>query len=317
MNVLVFSENDDVAFELIAKARSVFPDGAICAALLVPEPSGKENDYLAYGTDIVYHGHNPSLKSPGPEAYASILKEISQANGIDTILIGSTRRGKHTASSLSQMMNCACVTDAIDLRHEEGALQADRYSLAGNTIATETLSSKQKVVAIMPHAFKPDEKGEAKGKVVEVQISVPESPVKIVEMKEKKGESVNLEDAKVIVGVGKGFSKEGDLQLARDLATILKAEIGCTRPLAVDLKWLSEDRCIGLSSKKVAPELYFAIGISGQIQHTVGVMRARTIVAINKSEDAPIFDTSDYGIVGDLHKVLPKLNEELKNIIKG
>lgn len=317
MNVLVFSEIDDVAFELISKARSIFPDGTICAALLEPEPSGKEKDYLAHGSDVVYHGTNPGLKDPGPEVHGSILKDITEANGIDTVLIGSTRRGKHTASLLSQMLNCGCITDVIEVGLEEDALQADRYSLAGNTIATETISSKQKVVAIMPHAFKPDEKREGSGKVVEIQVSIPQSRVKILERRDKKGEAVNLEDAKVIVGVGKGFSEEADLQLAHDLASILKAEIGCTRPLAVDLKWLSEDRCIGLSSKKVAPELYFAIGISGQIQHTVGVMRARTIVAINKSEDAPIFDTSDYGIVGDLHKVLPRLNEELKKIIKS
>jgi electron transfer flavoprotein alpha subunit len=317
MNILVFSELDDVAFELISKARSLFPDGGISAALLVPRPAGKENDYLAHGADIVYLGVHPGLKDSGSEAHASILKDISQANGIDTVLIGSTRRGKHTASLLSQMLNCGCVTDAIEVRLEEGALRADRYSLAGNTIATETISSNQKVIAIMPHAFKPGEKGEARGKVVEVQVSIPESRVNILERRDKKGEAVNLEDAKIIVGVGKGFSKEDDLQLARELASVLKAEIGCTRPLAVDLKWLSEDRCIGLSSKKVAPELYFAIGISGQIQHTVGIMRARTIVTINKSEDAPMFDSSDYGIVGDLHNVLPRLSGELKKIAKS
>jgi electron transfer flavoprotein alpha subunit len=316
MNVLVFSELDDVAFELLAKAKSLFPDETISAALLIPEPSDKGNDYLAHGADVVYQGHDSGLKNPGSEVHASILRDISQTNGIEIVFIGSTRRGKNTASLLSQMLGCGCVTDAIELRLEDGALQADRYSLAGNTIATETISSKQKVVAIMPHAFKPGERREGQGKVVEVQISVPKSIIGILERREKKGELVNLEDAKVIVGVGKGFSKKDDLQLAQDLATVLKAELGCTRPLAVDLKWLSEDRCIGLSSKKVAPELYFAIGISGQIQHTVGVMRARTIVAINKSEDAPVFDSSDYGIVGDLYKVLPRLNNELKKILK-
>ncbi len=85
--------------------------------------------------------------------------------------------------------------------------------------------------------------------------------------------------------------------------------------MAVDFKWLTEDRSIGLSSKKVAPELYIAVGISGQIQHTVGVMQARTIVAINKNEDAPMFDFADYGIVGDLYKVLPKLTDEIKNVL--
>jgi len=316
MSVLIFSEKDEIAFELLAKARAVFPDDEMSAALLASEPSDRAKEYLAHGADVVHYACSGELKDATSDVYASILRNIIETNGIKTILIGSTRRGKHLSSLLAQMLSCGCVTDAIDLRREDGTLQADRYSLAGNTIATEVVSSERRVIAVMPHAFKPGERGEGKGAVKEFESPALTPKSRIIERREKKGEHVNLEDAKIIVGMGKGFAKPDDLELARDLASLLKAELGCTRPLAVDYKWLSEDRSIGLSSKKVAPELYIAVGISGQIQHTVGVMQARTIVAINKSEDAPIFSASDYGIVGDLYKVLPRLTEELKKVLK-
>lgn len=316
MSVLVYSEKDEIAFELLAKARTVFPDDEMCAALIDSEPSERAKDYLAHGADIVHYACSGELKDATSDVHASILRNIIETNGIETILIGSTRRGKPLSALLAQMLSCGCVTDAIDLRIEDSTLQADRYSLAGNTIATEVVPSGRKVVAVMPHAFKPGEMKEGKGVVKEFEVPTITPKSRIVERREKKGEHVNLEDAKIIVGMGKGFAKPEDLALARDLATLIKAELGCTRPLAVDFKWLSEDRSIGLSSKKVAPELYIAVGISGQIQHTVGVMQARTIVAINKSEDAPIFNVSDYGIVGDLYKVLPRLTEELKKVLK-
>jgi electron transfer flavoprotein alpha subunit len=317
MSVMIFSEKDDVAFELLAKAREVFSGTELSAVLLTVETSEKAQDYFAQGADIVHYAHGAELKGAHPELYANILHELIKNNNIDTMVMGSTHKGKQTASMLAQKLNCGCITDVIDLRMDGDALQADRYTLAGNTIATEVPTSSPRIIAVMPHAFKPNERRNAKGVIKEFTIPSTALRLKAIERREKKGEKVNLEDAKVIVGVGKGFKNQEDLELARGLASVLKAEIGCTRPLAVDFKWLSEDRSIGLSSKKVAPDLYFAIGISGQIQHTVGIMQSRTIVAINKSEDAVMFDASDYGIVGDLYKVLPKLTEEIKKVTGG
>jgi len=317
MSVLIFSEKDDIAFELLAKAREVFTGKEVSAALLTSEASDKTQDYITQGADVVYYAQSADMKDARPELYAVLLHDLVKNNNIETILIGSTRRGKQIAPILAQKLNCGCVTDVIGLKMEEDDLHVDRYALAGNTIATESLSSTPSVVAIMPHAFKPNVKQEAKGVVKELTVPSLTAKSKIVEKREKKGEAVNLEDAKIIVGVGKGFGKPEDLDLAKELAATLNAELGCTRPLAVDFKWLAEDRSIGLSSKKVSPELYIAVGISGQIQHTVGVMNARTIVAINKTEDAPIFEVSDYGIVGDLYKLLPKLTAELKKVLKA
>jgi electron transfer flavoprotein alpha subunit len=134
----------------------------------------------------------------------------------------------------------------------------------------------------------------------------------IIEVEEKKGGEVDLEGADIIVSVGRGFKDKEDIRLARELAEVLGAVIGCSRPVATDLRWLPEERWIGLSGKKVEPKLYIAIGISGQSQHLAGIRKARKILAINKDEKAPIFKYSDYGVVADLYKVLPVLIDRLR-----
>jgi len=128
----------------------------------------------------------------------------------------------------------------------------------------------------------------------------------------KAAEGADLAKAKRVVGIGKGLKREEDLALIREFAQALGAEIGCTRPLATDRHWLTEDRVIGLSYLKLKPELYVSVGISGQIQHTVGILKAKTIVTINTNKDEPMFAMSDYGIVGDLYRVLPLLTARLK-----
>ncbi|MBW3581630.1 MAG: electron transfer flavoprotein subunit alpha/FixB family protein [Euryarchaeota archaeon] len=144
--------------------------------------------------------------------------------------------------------------------------------------------------------------------------SLAESPskVELVQVHEKKGEEVDLAQAKIVVGAGRGFKKQEDLKLAKDLAELLGGALGCSRPLAADLKWLGEEHWIGLSGNEIKPRLYIACGISGQIQHITGCRGAKTIVAINQDEDAPIFEHADYGIVGDVYDVLPKLADHLK-----
>ena len=128
-----------------------------------------------------------------------------------------------------------------------------------------------------------------------------------------KSEDVNVEDAEIIVSCGRGFKKKEDIKLIDGLAEVLKGKtIGCSRPIAADLKWLSEDHWIGLSGHKVKPKLYIATGISGQIQHIAGMRDSGIIVAINKDPEALIFKSADYGIVGDLYEVVPKLTAAIK-----
>jgi electron transfer flavoprotein alpha subunit len=149
---------------------------------------------------------------------------------------------------------------------------------------------------------------------VEVSLTLKAPKTKIIEKKGKAGDVVSLEDAQTLVCIGRGLNKKEDLPLVETLAKLLHAEIGCTRPLSHEWQWLSEQREVGLSGKKCKPRLCVELGISGQIQHTVGIRDSKVIVAINKDKTAPIFEMADYGIVGDIYEVVPKLSEKLKTI---
>ncbi|MGA2028435.1 MAG: electron transfer flavoprotein subunit alpha/FixB family protein, partial [Syntrophobacteraceae bacterium] len=152
------------------------------------------------------------------------------------------------------------------------------------------------------------------GKVREVS-TVPFSAVTVISRTAKAREAVDITEAKIIVSVGRGFEKKEDLKLARDLADVLGGEVGCSRPIAEELRWLPEDVYMGISGKKVKPDLYIGVGVSGQIQHVTGIRDSKIIFAINRDESAPIFEAADYGIVGDLYQVVPILIEELKKAL--
>ncbi|HEM61736.1 MAG TPA: electron transfer flavoprotein subunit alpha/FixB family protein, partial [Chloroflexi bacterium] len=193
-------------------------------------------------------------------------------------------------------------------------LEADRYSYGGNTVASQVVTTPKKVISVMPKTFELGTKEDRKGEVVSVDLDLAEPALKVVERRAKAGEEVNLEEAEVLICVGRGVGSKEDLAMIEELARLLGAEIGCTKTPASDWGWFSEERMVGLSGKKCKPNLYLSIGISGQIQHTVGVVDSRIIVTINKDEKAPIFSITDYGIVGDYAEIVPVLSEKLKSL---
>lgn len=142
-------------------------------------------------------------------------------------------------------------------------------------------------------------------------MDLPAPRLKVVELKPKPAATVDIEAAEVLVTVGRGVARKEDLALVEALAAALGGEVGCTRPLSHDLHWLLESRMVGISGKRASPRLNVALGLSGQIQHSVGIMGAKLIVAVNKDKSAPIFQLADYGVVGDLYEVVPALLEEL------
>jgi electron transfer flavoprotein alpha subunit len=192
---------------------------------------------------------------------------------------------------------------------------AERIVYSGNALAVEQFNSKPAIVTIPSKAFDPLKKDDGrKGEIVKKKIDAEKSPSKIIKVQEMKTEGVNVEDAEIIVSCGRGFKKKEDIKLVEELAEVIKGKtVGCSRPISADLKWLSEDHWIGLSGHKVKPKLYIAAGISGQIQHIAGMRDSGVIVAINKDPDALIFKSADYGIVGDIYEVIPKLTEAIKS----
>lgn len=313
--ILVFSEKDTLAFELVSKGKEF---GAalnmeVTAALLGEGAAARADEYFAYGADKVYVAEHPALADFHAETFAEALYQIAQKNDAQVLLLASTKRGKELAPRVAQKLGAGCVTDGTAVEVQDGNLLASRYALGGNTVASEFIKTPHKVIAVMPKTFELGAKEARQGETVTADLDLKEPRTRIVERREKAGEAVNLEEAEVLVCIGRGLEKKEDLKIIEDLASALGAEIGCTKTLCSDYQWLSEDRLVGLSGKKTSPRLVISIGISGQIQYTVGILGARITVAINKDDQAPIFALSDYGIVGDLYEVVPGLIEQLQS----
>jgi electron transfer flavoprotein alpha subunit len=312
--LLVYSERVDTARELVAggKELGLALGLGVSAVVLGPGAAAAAGELAAAGADKVYMSEDAAFDGWPADAVAAGLAQIADIAGAGIVLVGSTRRGKETAPRLAQKLGAGCVTDVNSLALEGGELVAGRYAFGGATVAREKIGTAVKVFAVMPKTFSAEGASAGPGAVQTPTLNV-ESKVKVVDRRAKEGDHVNLDAAPLIVGVGRGFNAREDLKLGDDLAAALGAVVGCTKSLA-DFEWLGEDRIIGLSGAKTAPDLYVSVGVSGQIQHTVGVSAAKLIAAVNKDKEAPIFALADYGIVGDLYEVVPALVERLKSV---
>jgi electron transfer flavoprotein alpha subunit len=311
MAVLVYSENKNVGFELIAKAKELSKE--VTAVVVGKKNEDIAKEYVSYGADKVIVVKT-SFDSYKAEEYADIFKEIVSDVKADTILIGSDKNGKELASRLAGMLDAGCVIDAVKVYEKDNKLTAERVVYSGNAISVEQFNQKPAILTIPSKVFDPLEKDDTrKGEIIKKDIKAKQSPSKITNIAETKSDGVNVEDADIIVSCGRGFKNKDDIKYASELANVLKGKtVGCSRPIAADLKWLPEEHWIGLSGHKVKPQLYIAAGISGQIQHIAGMRDSGVVVAINKDPEALIFNSADYGIVGDLYSVLPKLTDALK-----
>ena len=313
--ILVSSETDEGAFELLTKAREISKqlDLELSAVILGDRDDGIVQSYFEYGAQKTLLIPSSNLGTLDAETYANVLHEIAKENGPDVLLIRSTRLGKETAGRVAQKLQAGCITDAIGLTLKGQDLVVDRYALGGNTVSSEIIKSKKKVVSIMPRTFEA-QIGPVQGSAQKMDLKIPPQRVQLVERRKKVGESVNIESAETLICVGKGIVNKEDLAMMKELSSLMRGELGCTRALSSDYHWISEDRMVGISGKRCKPKLNVSIGVSGQIQHTVGIMGSKLIVAINKDREAPIFKIADYGVVGDLYQVVPKLMQRIKSL---
>jgi electron transfer flavoprotein alpha subunit len=311
--VLVYSDDKKLALELLNKASELAKElhKKVIAVTIAHEEIATE--YLEGGADLVIVVETPQHQFK-VEEYTSILEKILKEHQNEVVMIGSNKNGKELAARLAAKLNTGCVMDCTKVYVHEKKLTTERIVYSGNAIAVEQFTSSPQIVTIPPKVFDPLPKNpHHKGEIVKKKIDGEPSHSKILKVQEMKSEGVNVEDAQIIVSCGRGFKKKEDIRLVNELADILKGRtVGCSRPIAADLKWLSEDHWIGLSGHKVKPKLYIACGISGQIQHIAGMRDSGVIVAINKDPEALIFKSADYGIVGDLYEVLPKLTNAIK-----
>ncbi|MFA5862204.1 MAG: electron transfer flavoprotein subunit alpha/FixB family protein [Candidatus Thermoplasmatota archaeon] len=315
---LVCANDKQGLYELIAKATSL---NLTPVAFALSE--GAASDLIAHGASkvIVVEGAHLADHQPGPiaEALAAAQKDC----GAQYVFLPATRRGKEVAPMLGVRLHAAVITGAQTAHEEGGKLVFERLFLGGKTMAKEVPTSAVTVVTFPPRSIEPLAADASRsGETKKLTVTVRDPKVKILAKKPKAESGVNLEAAPIVIGAGRGFKNKDDLKLAFDLAATIGGQVGCTRPLATDLGWLTDEYWIGLSGKEVKPKAYFAAGISGQIQHTTGIRSSKIIIAINTNKDAPIFKMADYGIVGDLYKVLPALNAALakqmgKNPVSG
>jgi electron transfer flavoprotein alpha subunit len=303
--IYVFSEDSALASQLLTPALELKQSLAQpVVALTLNEADAKQLASLGADKVVV-------LESSGKwvEGFAeAVFAQISIA-GASVLLVGATLRGKHLAAFVAAKLGAGLTTDAKALRVEDGKLVTTRVLYAGLAVCEELLALPA-VATIRPRTFLPPV---ADGNVGTIETAAAEidTRVTVEEVTSTSSEGIDISAANMLVAVGRGFRKKDDLKLAEDLGTVLKAELACTRGVAEDDHWLPIERYIGISGQTVKPELYLAVGLSGQVQHMVGCRESKLIVAINNDERAPIFEAADYGIVGDLYEVLPLLTAAL------
>ncbi len=250
-----------------------------------------------------------------PGAYVAALVAAIQAEAPDFLLFPHTYQSSEYVPRLAQALGAAHLPEAIGFAMEEGALVWKRPILEGKMQARVRIKGEGvSLVTIQSGAFSADERGtgEASVQPLSVDFSTFVADREILGTEQAGGEAVDLSKAEVIVAVGRGVGGADKLAPIEELAGLLKAELGASRPV-IDNGWLPRDRQIGSSGQTVAPKLYLALGISGAIQHLVGMKGSSCIVAINKDASAPIFKLARYGIVGDLHEVVPALSQALRD----
>lgn len=253
-----------------------------------------------------------------PDGYAAAIKQVVEKENPAFVFFSHTYMVRDYAPKLAAQLNKALISDCIRFKIENGSPVFVRQVYQGKIDADFCFEGQgPHLVSFQVGSFNADdlESGSGSGEVRDVDISMDnvECRTKVVEIFEGVKQEVDLTKAERIVSVGRGIKSPENLELVNKLAEALDAEISASRPVCDD-GWLPMDRQIGSSGQTVAPKLYLAVGISGAIQHIVGMKNSQTIVAINKDPHAPIFDIADYGIVGDLFEVLPELTEAIKEL---
>lgn len=305
-NILIYSDKANMALELITAAKEIGA-GAVKAVTI------NDNDAAQVLVDAgaeVFNIENDAITIADTAAVASALAQAVEQLGADTVLLSSNRRGKEIAGRLAQIINAGCLTDVAALQVNGDKIECQRNAFGGATVATQTITEAKKVIAIRPRTFDPAAAGTG-GSLNSLQVEAKPSAIKLVEVRSKAGDSVDIEAAEILVVVGQGMESQDDLPLAQELAQKLGGEVACTKPVATDKKWLSEERIIGLSGKKCKPQLALLFGISGQVQFTVGIRDARVIASINTDENASMNQMADYILTADLKEVLAEMNKAL------
>jgi electron transfer flavoprotein alpha subunit len=266
-----------------------------------------------HGAKRVLVADDPALEAPLPQPRVDVLGKLIEAEGFDTVLFGASVLTADIAAALASRLDAGLNWDLVDLEEQDGKLVGKRPALQDSVLLDVGWKSEPRLALIRSGTFEPAESG-GPAEVTKVEVAIEDwsQQAKMLEQAHDESEGPSIEDAEVIVAGGRGLGKPENFSLVEELAKELGGAVAATRAV-VDAGWYPYASQVGQTGKTVAPRLYIACGISGAIQHKVGMQSSGTIVAINKDPNAPIFEYSDLGVVGDVHEIVPKLTELLKN----
>ncbi len=321
---------DGIAFELIGKGKELAKDlGVDVSAVLIGHNVEGLADQLAeYGADHVILVDDPELETYRTEPYAQALAGVINECKPEIVLVGATAIGRDLGPTVSARVKTGLTADCTSLEigdfpmeakpgveQKHGQLLMTRPAFGGNTIATIACpDNRPQMATVRPGVMqKLEPVAGAKADIIKPAVKIEKNArfVEIEEIVKEVASAADIMDAKILVSGGRGVGSEENFKLLQDLADALGGMVSCSRAV-VDNGWMAKDFQVGQTGKTVRPNVYFAIGISGAIQHVAGMEESDLIIAINKDDSAPIFDVADYGIVGDLNKIVPALTEAIK-----
>jgi electron transfer flavoprotein alpha subunit len=299
--------------ELLSPALAL-ANGAPVTALALPGLDPGDHDLFARGLDRLL------FPPPGAARDAATARALLEAaaDRLDpvAVLLPSTALGAEVAARFAQRRTLACANEADELAWADGGLRIRRRCM-GRFVATDVVLSAPAVATVRPRLFTPPEPVlVARGETVTLEVALPAPRVRLLGSSFRHTSEERLDEADRVVSVGRGLKTPDHLPMIRALADVLGAAVAGSRPITEQLRWLPLDLKVGLSGATIAPDLYIACGISGQIEHVVGMRESRVVVAINTDPAAPIFAEADYCVVGDLHDIVPALTEAVRSILQ-
>jgi electron transfer flavoprotein alpha subunit len=323
-NVLIFAEQmggkfRSVAYEAICQGKKMAQGfgGKAIAVTIGADVESAAKDLGQYGADKVIVVDNAKLKDFTVDAYGKAFSEVVSKNDAAVVVLAATSQGKDLGGYASAALGAPLTADCTEWASQDGGIQVKRPIYAGKAYVTVKFNSQPAVISLRPKVFLPDEPDASKSAEVEkIEIALSDDDLRSVvkEIIAKSAGKLDVTEADIIVSGGRGVKGPEGFAILEELANVLGGTVGASRS-AVDEGWRPHGEQIGQTGKVVSPKLYIACGISGAIQHLAGMRTSKCIVAINKDPEAPIFSSSDYGIVGDLFKVVPALTAEIKKAI--
>lgn len=308
----------NVSLELLNGAKTLVQDDEKVTAVIIGHTNEATIDTVKrYGADQIISVDDEAYQTFTNEAFTHALATLVDEYAPSIVLFGATLSGKNIAAALAAKCQTSAINDVSAVTRVDGKLEWTRAIYGGKLLTKVVTSGTLPQIATIRTGVFTKQEQPSDAAVITKSISLPDGIVhtKVVNVIQSESTSINLEEAKIVVGAGRGVTAEHLTQLT-ELASLFEAGgVGGTRPV-IDEGLLAPQQQIGLSGKKVSPDIYFAIGISGASQHVQGIKDSHTIVAVNRDADAPIFEVADYGIVGDLNKVVPALITEINELKK-